>query len=209
MCVCVCVCLLCVCVCVCVCVFVLYCWFLFPFLLFLFFFFGGGWGGGGGGGVGIGSSFFFFLFFFEPQLHADLWFHLFYFLPFFIFFLSWFIGLLHWFVCECVCVCVCVRGGGGGGVPGWLPRRTCEMRHDVESIHNHMHLQSFYNNQRDKTYRWRQRQQSISSPYHTVHLQMCSTFASSNTLCLTNSKTVSSLVFCFCFFLVFSSLLFI
>ena len=40
--------------------------------------------------------------------------------------------------------------------------------------------------------------------YHTVHLQH-STFASSNTLCLTNSKTVSSLVFCFCFFLVFSS----
>ena len=60
-------------------------------------------------------------------------------------------------------VCVCV-GGGEGRVPGWLPRRTCEMRHGVESIHNHMHLQSFYNNQRDKTYRWRQRQQSISSP---------------------------------------------
>ena len=40
--------------------------------------------------------------------------------------------------------------------------------------------------------------------YHTVHLQQ-STFASSNTLCLRNSKTVSSLVFCFCFFLVFSS----
>ena len=42
-------------------------------------------------------------------------------------------------------------------------------------------------------------------PCHTVPLQMCSTFASSNTLCLTNSKTVSSLVFCFCCFLVFSS----
>ena len=40
-------------------------------------------------------------------------------------------------------------------------------------------------------------------PYHTVHLQMCSTFASSNTLCLTNSKTVSSLVFRFFFFLFF------
>ena len=31
-------------------------------------------------------------------------------------------------------------------------------------------------------------------PYHTVHLQMCLTFPGSNTLCLTNSQIVSSLV---------------
>ena len=35
---------------------------------------------------------------------------------------------------------VCV-GGVGRGVPGWLPIRTCEMRHGVESIHNHTQLQ--------------------------------------------------------------------
>ena len=40
-------------------------------------------------------------------------------------------------------------------------------------------------------------------PCHTVHLQMSSTFPSCNTLCLTNSKSFSSLVFCFSFFLLF------
>jgi len=63
-----------------------------------------------------------------------------------------------------------------------------EMRHGVESIHNHAQLQSFYNN---------------TGQPRTVHLQKCSTFPSKNTLCLTNSKIVYCLVCLFLFCLVF------
>ncbi len=120
----------------------------------------------GGGGIG---SFFFSLNLSCMQTYDITSFSfLFKSLPFLFSFSSffplslWFIGLLHWSVCECVWG----WGGGRGRVPGWLPIRTCEMRHGVESIHNHTHLQSLYNNsviKRDKIYRWRKRQQSISS----------------------------------------------
>ena len=108
-----------------------------------------------------------FFFFFLPFLNISPV------LSFSLFSLSlWFIGLLHWFICVYVCVCV-----WRGGCIFFFTRLTPhtynyihEMRHGVESIHYHTQLQSFYNNQHGKTYRWRQGQP------HTVHLPATTLF---------------------------------
>ena len=164
---------------------------------------GGGGGGGGlfsflGGGRRIGS---FFLLL--PQLLADLrtrfqistprFLHLF---PLFLSFFSLVAIGLYWFVCVCVCVCV--------GVIRHTPKTYIYMKGGMVSrafiiIRN-------YNSSLIICVVKQTGEDKGSNPlfcpvfpYRTVHLQMCSTFPSNTTLCLTNSKIVYCLVRLFLF----------